>query len=280
MVTRGGILWYDILMNEYIAKNHQLVTKVIAGLAVLIGLSLFVSVMVKVKQYRYIGNGVIPSATITVSGKGHVEKAPDTAKFSFTIEEKAKQVADAQAAVSKKITDTKNALIAAGVDEKYITTESYASYPNYEYTQIVCTVGGCPPAKAPILHDYTVSQNVKVDVKDLSKVEAVVGILGKQNVTNMSGPSFGFEDDKAVTREARDLAIADARSEALKLASALNVRLVRVVSFADQSGGGYPVAYMAKAVMMDSAAAIAPAPSIPTGVQSVDSNVSVTYEIR
>lgn len=265
-------------MNEYFEKNQQIITRIVVGLAILIALSLFTSMMVKIKQYRFVGSGAVPSTTITVSGKGHLEKAPDTAKFSFVVEEKAKEVSVAQAAVSKKVADTKAALVALGIDEKYISTESYNSYPNYEYPQVVCTAAGCPTQKAPILRDYTVSQSVKVSVKDLDKAEQVLGVLGKNNVTNISGPNFGFEDDKMVAREVRDLAIADAKEEAEKLARALGVRLVRIVSFSEQSGGGmYPVAMMAKTDMVVAEQA---APTLPTGVQSVDSTVSVTYEIR
>lgn len=266
-------------MNEYFVKHQQNITRIVVGLVVLIGLFLLASVAIKLKQYRYVGSGVMPSTTITVNGKGHLEKAPDTAKISFVIEEKSKQVADAQNAVSKKITDTKKALLDAGVEEKYISTESYNSYPNYDYPQVICGIAGCPPTKAPVLRDYTVSQNVKVSVKDLSKVEAVLGVLGKNNVTNISGPNFGFEDDTAVAREARDLAITDAKDQAEKLAKALGVRLVRIVSFSEQSGGGYPVAYMAKADMAVGMAAQS-APALPTGIQTIDSTVSLTYEIR
>lgn len=264
-------------MNEYVKEYKNSIIKAAVVLFVVIIVFAVVSIAVKVKQYRFIGNTATPSATITVSGKGKLEKMPDTAKISFSVEEKSKNVSVAQDAVSKKVTAIKQAVIAAGIDEKYVSTEGYASYPNYDYPQVVCGIAGCP-VKAPLLRDYTVSQTIKISVKDLTKVENVLDVLGKNNVTTISGPNFGFEDDKAVIREARDSAIADAQKEAKKLARALGVRLVRVVSFSDQSGGGYNTFDMYKTTGMS--AAVSAAPALPTGVQSIESSVSVTYEIR
>jgi uncharacterized protein YggE len=129
-----------------------------------------------------------------------------------------------------------------------------------------------------VLRDYKVSHDVTVAVKDLAKVPDVLGALGDNKVTNISGPNFGFADDKAVAREARDMAIQDAKDEAQKLAHSLGVHLVRIVSF-NESNNGAPVPMYAKA--MDSVGAgTASAPTIPTGTQKVDETVTITYEIR
>ncbi len=120
---------------------------------------------------------------------------------------------------------------------------------------------------------------MKVSVKDLSKAETVAGILGKNGVTSIDGPNFGFEESDEVQNEARDEAIADAKAQAQKLADALGVHIVRIVSFNEGgSGGGIaPMAYDAKATRNEMAAS---APSLPTGVRTVTSDVSISYEIR
>jgi uncharacterized protein YggE len=203
-----------------------------------------------------------------VQGHGEVDKAPDTAKFSFTIQDEQQDTATAQTNVSTKVDTVKKDLLAAGIPEQDITTDSYNSYPDYQYsTNNVRTLKG-----------YIVSQNVKVNVKDLSKSEAVAGILGKDGVTSIDGPNLGFEDSHEVSNEARDKAIVDAKVQAEKLAMSLGVHLVRIVSFNDNGGSGavMPIAYGAKA--MDAAAPSAP--SIPTGVQTVSADVSITYEIK
>jgi uncharacterized protein YggE len=258
-------------------KYQQIIIRLIIAIGVLLGLFLLVSTLVQVKSYRYVGSGLPASNVITVQGHGEVEKAPDTAKFSFTVQNEAKDTATAQDVVSKKVAQVKADLIAAGVEEKYISTDSYNSYPNYDYNNVRCVTNPCPPTQT--LRGYIVSQNVKVSVKDLSKAETVAGILGKDGVTSINGPEFGFDDDNAVTDEARGKAIADAEDQASKLASQLGVHLVRIVSFSENGVGGSPISPMAyDSKMMNQTAASAP--TLPTGVHTVTSNVSISYEIR
>ena len=259
-------------------KYHTIIIRLIVIIGVFLGLFLIIATFGQVKSYKYIGSGLPASNVITVQGHGEVEKAPDTAKFSFTIQNEAKDVATAQDVVSKKVDQVKKDLLAASIDEKYITTDSYNSYPDYQSTTIECFRAPCPSPQQT-LKGYIVSQNVKVNVKDLSKAETVAGILGKDGVTSIDGPNLGFEDSHEVSNEARDKAIADAKVQADKLADALGVKIVRIVSF-NESGSNAPRPMYDKSVMGMSAQAAPAAPSIPTGVQTVTSDVSITYEIR
>jgi uncharacterized protein YggE len=264
-------------MQTFIEKYQTIIIRTIITIAVLLGLFLLVATFAQLKSYKYIGSGLPASNVITVQGHGEVDKAPDTAKFSFTIQNEAKDTATAQDAVSQKVTTVKTDLMAAGIEEKYITTDSYNSYPNYEYRTDSCIKAPC--GNQQVLKGYIVSQNVKVSVKDLSKSEAVAGILGKDGVTSIDGPNLGFEDAHAVSNEARDEAIADAKVQADKLAQSLGVSLVRIVSF-NENGNNVPRAYDTKAMSAMAPQTAGSVPNIPTGVQTVTSDVSITYEIR
>lgn len=262
-------------MQTFIEKNQKLIIGVIA----LVGIFLIASTAKVIRESRFVGSGLNATNTITVSGKGDIEKSPDTAKVSFSVRSEKKSLKDAQTEVSGKIDAIKKALIAAGVEDKYIKTDSYTSYPQYDYPQVACYAIGCPKPGTPTLRGYEVSHSVTVSIKNLENVEAVLGILATNTVTDMSGPNFGFEDDKMVVREARDAAIADAKSEAEKLAQALGVKLVRIVSFSE-SAGGYPVPMYARMDAVAGSAKEVTNPVVPVGVQKVESNVTVVYEIR
>jgi uncharacterized protein YggE len=273
-------------MQSFMEKYQSVIIRLIVIVGVLLALFLLIATLAELKSYRYIGSGLPAANTITVQGNGKVEKAPDTAKFSFTIQDEQKDVATAQANVSKKIDQVKSDLLAAGIPSADISTASYNSYPDYQQTVVPMmgtatpnAVMALPPTtNSQVLKGYIVSQNISVNVKDLSKTETVAGILGKDGVTSIDGPNLGFADDHEVQNEARAQAIADAKLQAEKLAQALGVQLVRIVSFNDNNGGGImPMAYGAKA--MSSGASATP-PSIPTGVQTVTDTVSITYEIR
>ncbi len=264
-------------MQSFMEKYQTIIIRIAVCLAVLLGVFLLLAIIGQVKSYKYIGSGLPAANTITVQGHGEVDKAPDTAKFSFTVQDEEKDTATAQAAVSKKVAQVKSDLVAAGIADQYITTNSYNSYPDYVQTNAPMIVG--QPTTSQTLKGYIVSQSVDVSVKDLGKTETVAGILGKDGVTNIDGPNLGFEDPHEASDEARDKAIVDAKVQAEKLAQSLGVHLVRIVSFNDNNSGGNvtPVAYGMKS--MDASAAV-PAPTIPTGVQTVTSDVSITYEIR
>lgn len=266
-------------MNPFIETYKTIIIRIIVGVGVLLSLFLLAATLVKMKEYRFVGSGLNATNTITVSGTGKIDRSPDTAKISFTVSDEQKDLKVAQNNVSKKIDTVTKALKDLGVDEKYIKTDSYTSYPQYNYPEVTCMAIGCPKPGSPILRGYQVSHSITVHVKALDSVSSVLGALGDTGVTNISGPNFGFEDDKAVAREARDMAIDDARKEAEKLAHALGVNLVRIVSFSDNSGGGYPMPMYARDAMASEKVSGA-APSLPVGDQSITSNVTVVYEIQ
>ncbi len=263
-------------MQTFMEKNQ----KILIGLGVLLGLFLLASTVKVVRESRFVGSGLTPTNTISVTGKGEVEKSPDTAKITFSVRAEKKVLKEAQNEVSTKIDAIKKALVASGVEDKYIKTDAYTSYPQYDYPQVTCMAIGCPKPGTPTLRGYEVNHSVTVSVKNLENVETVLGILAQNTVSDMQGPNFGFEDDKAVSREARDLAITDARAEAEKLAKSLGVKLVRVVSFSENSGG-YPMPMYARADMVGaSVAEKAATPTLPVGAQKVEASVTVVYEIR
>lgn len=257
-------------MQSFIEQNKGIIKFVVLFL----GVFLVAATLVKLKEYRYVGTNA--SNTITVSGTGKIERSPDTAKISFSIQDEQKQLKSAQDTVSKKVDAITADLKAAGIEEKYINTDSYTSYPQYDYPKVECFRAPCPSPS--VLRGYQVSHAITVSVKNLDTVEAVLGILAKDGATNISGPNFGFEDDTAVAREARALAIADAKTQAKALAKSLGVRIVRIVSFSE--GGNYPAPMYARAEMALDSKAGAANVTLPVGDQSVQSNVTIVYEIQ
>lgn len=259
-------------MTSFIEEHKKLIRFVV----LFIGVFLVVATMAKLKEYRYIGSNT--NNTITVTGTGTVDRMPDTAKISFTIQDEQKELKLAQNNVSTKIDAVTAALKAIGIEEKYIKTDSYTSYPQYDYAdKIVCMGIGCPQPGTPVLRGYQVSHSITVNVKVLDTVPQVLGALGDNGVTNISGPTVGFEDDKEVAREARDIAITDARAQAKSLAKSLGVRLVRVVSFSEQ-GGGYPIMYARDTAMNEMKAGSAP--TVPIGEENISATVTIVYEIQ
>lgn len=254
-----------------------------AGTMVLLVAVLFVGAKFinEVKSNKYIGAGMAGQATniITVTGEGKVDAVPDIASINFTIESSKATQVESSNEVNAKTKTIVDGLKAQEIDEKDIKTDGYNSYPKYS-NEICPMYGGMPCRTESKIIGYNVSQNITVKVRKVDNASTVIDSINKIGVTNMSGPNFTFDDPSKIQNDARGLAITDAKTKADVLAKQLGVKLVRITSFNDNNGGGYPMPMYAnaKSDMMVSAAPVAS--EIPKGQNTVTSNVTITYEIK
>lgn len=261
-----------------------------AGLAALTLLAVFllVQVLADIKGLRYIGTGIPAMNTITVEGDGEAVAVPDIATFTFSVVETAKTVETAQENATKKMEATMAYLKGEKIEDKDIKTVDYSVYPQYEWQNAACPTPSpmgvatyCPPGKS-VLTGYQVRQTIEVKVRDTKQAGTLLSGVGEKGATELSGLSFGLDDKDAVLKEARDKAIAKAKAKAEALADGLDVTLVRIVNFNENSAPYYSSmsydAYGRGGVAME-AKAPASVP-LPEGQNKYTSHVMVTYEIR
>ncbi len=219
--------------------------------------------------------------SISVSGEGEVISVPDVATFSFTVSADAKVTSDAQNQVTEKMDAILAGLESLGIEENDVKTTDYSIWPKYTYTPTVCSPTYCPPGRQ-IQDGYTVSHSVSVKVRNTEDAGSALALVGEKGVTGLSNISFTVDDPEKILDEARAKAIADAKEKAKVLSRELGVRLVRVVSFYDNTGGGMPYySYSEDMVGMGGDMVKAnPAPTIPTGENKTVVSVTVVYEIR
>lgn len=247
---------------------------------VLLAVFLGVKALSEIKQYSYIGGGVYPTNTITVTGTGEVFAIPDTGQFSFSVIEEGKTVKDAQEKATKKMNAILDAVKEMGIEDKDVKTTGYNSYPKYEYqTAGVCSQGYCPPGKS-VLTGYEVSQTISIKIRNTEKAGEALTKVGTLGASNISGLNFVTDDLDKVQMEARDEAIADAKAKAEELAESLGVKLVKIVSFYENNGNPTPMYYAMGAADGAMSAKAESAPRLPVGENETVSSVSITYEIR
>ncbi len=223
--------------------------------------------------------GVPATDTVTVQGSGQATLPPDVARVSFTVENTSAAVADAQAATTKQANAALEYVKGQGVAEKDVKTLSYNISPQYSYPN-PCVPGAlCPDYnRAPKVTGYQVSETIQVTMRDLSAVGTLLGGLGKLGVQNVNGPAFALDDATAGYDAARADAIAKAKAQATLLAKQLGVSLGKIVNFSESSGGyPYPMYSMGMGGAESKAAS---APEIPSGENTYNASVSITYEIR
>lgn len=277
----------------------------VVSFALLTLLSVFVLVKIinEVKTYNTIGEVAQSPYMITVYGKGEVKATRDLTTLSFTSSGKGKSISDAQGMAAEKNNNALAFLRAKGIDDKDISTQSYNTYPIYDQKVRPCEVEGARttimPAEgsmgmdiasvAPIapcnnyeqvITGYETSQVTQLKIRGVASNPSLSGeiVAGLGEIGVQVGYlSNVIENKDELKNQARQLAIAQARVEAMQIAKSLGVHLGKVVSFNDDGGYTEP---MVDAVYMSAETKMSPAPEMPTGETKITSSVSVTFEIR
>jgi uncharacterized protein YggE len=238
------------------------------------------------------GNQAHDENTISVTGTAEVSAAPDVANFSFTVTETAPDANTAQETINKKISTILDGLTKLNVDEKDIKTESYTIYPKYEYVRVTdneVKIALSGESYIPeqqnkqVQVGFDVSQNVQVTLRNLESVPETLTLFAQNGVENLSGPNFEIDDPEALKEQARLAAIAEAKEKAKRLASDLDVKLGKIVSFYEDAYNPMPYndefSMMAKGVAMDMAQSSFE-PELPMGENDITATVTLTYKIR
>lgn len=245
-------------------------------LLVVLSVFIIVKLVNEIKLSSYVGRGNQPANVISVSASGEVVAVADIANLSVNLSKEGSTAKEAQDLLNESISKTLTYLKDQKIDEKDIKSEYGGLTPKYSYEK--CFTYPCGTNSKII--GYTATQSIAIKVRVVDEANTIRTGLADLGITDISGPTFGIDDEELFKDEARAVAISEARSKAEVLAKDLGVRLGKVVSFSEDNGGYYPM-YEAKEMM--GAGDITQnnvAPTLPKGENKITSNVSITYEIR
>jgi uncharacterized protein YggE len=285
---------------ETLEENKKRMFRVLMIFVLVLSIFYVVKIYSELKKDSMLGESTTP-ATISFSGHGEVTAVPDIASVYFTISKDAGTVKDAQAGVAVIEKNALDVLKAKGVADKDIQTANASFYPKYQYRQAVCPPTPVQPLNAgtgtaspnyivnpinpiycpsgkQVLVGYTASESITVKVRNTDTVGDIMQSLGTTGVTNLNGPDFTIDNPDALQVQAREKAIAEAKTKAETLANDLGVHLGKIASF--NESGGNPIMY-AKADSYSMGAVPSAAPAvIPKGQNTITSDVTITYEIK
>jgi uncharacterized protein len=268
--------FYKLIMDKTFFSsnlNRGLATLALIGLVVALGAYAYYTM----QQSKYLYTG---PTTISVMGEGEAVGVPDIGKFTFSVTESGKEAAAAQEASATKINSIIAALKEAGVEEKDIKTEYYNMYPKYKYEQAPCPYGSYCPGEQ-VQDGFEVTQTIAVKVRQLDKSGALLALAGDKGATNISSLEFTIDDPQTLKEQARSKAIANAKEKAKVLAKELDVRLIKMVGYYEDEGVVSPYAYgMGGDMMMKAESASFEAPQLPTGENTTNSKVTITYQVK
>lgn len=202
---------------------------------------------------------------ISVSSIGTVKVTPDAVRLNASVSTISKVSKDALAAANVAASKFRAAILANGIDKKYLSSTTLTVYPEYNYTQNAGNV----------LIGYRASQSFEVVILNAAKageiVDSVVASAGDSLAINGVTP-FVYDNTKA-TEAARNSAVKNAKAKAASYAKLLGVKIGKIIYLQESSApSSYPIA-MAQAKASDEAT------QIDLGQQDVSVSVAARWAI-
>jgi uncharacterized protein YggE len=210
-------------------------------------------------------DGATPLNTVTASGTGEALAAPDMAQMYFgvsALEPDAKAALDSASATADAIT---KAVKDAGIPAADIQTANVSVYPEYSGYE----------EDTPRISGYRASVQVRVKIRDLDTIGAVIGAANDAGANEIGGPSFMLDDDADAQDAAITDAIDDARRRAEVMAKAAGKSLGAIISVSEAGVSIPPIAYQ-----MDARVAAESAVPIEPGQLDITAGVTVVFELK
>lgn len=207
-----------------------------------------------------------PETTITLTGKGTVDHAPDIAMISVGVQVEAKTAAEAMQQQAEKMNGVFAAVKAAGIADRDMQTGQLSLNPVYEY----------PNNARPRLTGYQASNQINIKVRKLDTLGKTLDAVVKGGGNTINGVSFSIDQPDKFQNDARIEAIRDAAAKAELYAQAVGYKVKRIVTISEQDYYPKPVPMMMQMRQQDMAAAPTP---IAAGEVSLTQTVNVVFEL-
>jgi uncharacterized protein len=204
-------------------------------------------------------------ATITVTGEGMTEVAPDLATLSIGVTTTGPTAAEALAANSASLTAVLEKLKAAGIEDRDIQTSNLSVNPNW--------TGYDSSSSGPKIADYTAMNFVTIKIRKLDGLGAVLDAAVSDGANTVNGLTFGLQDPRPAMDAAREAAVEDAAAKAALLARAAGMELGQIQSISEGGGMGGP-APMFKQAQIEAS----PVP-VEAGALAMAASVTVVWQL-
>ena len=208
-------------------------------------------------------SGSAATGGLSVSGEGVVSVKPDVAIVQLGVDITNPSVGEAQGIATQQMDAVLKKLKSLGIADKDIRTIQYSVQPQIDYQKNVLT-------------GYRVVNVVKVTVRQIDKLGAVLDQAVGSGATKVQGISFTIDDPSKLQAEARDKAIQDAKAKAEQMAKAAGVKLGKVTALSESGGTVSPRYEMAMAPAAKGAADV----PISVGESEIQVTVQMVFDIE
>lgn len=210
-------------------------------------------------------SGAAFQRSITATAQGVVYLVPDMARIFIGVHSQAASVTDALTDNNAKAQAVADALVALGVDPKDIQTSSFSIYPQQQYG---------PNGEIVGTTIYNVDNTVNVTVRELTKLGEMLDSVVSQGANSINGIEFSLQNKEEALKNARKLAIENAKVQAAEIAEAAGVTLGSIITVNINSLNTSTPMYDRVAAQGGSEVPIS------AGQLAITVEASVTYEIQ
>lgn len=247
----------------------------VAGLGSLLIAFVALLIVQKAHDLQQTFKNTKPANTISVSGEGKVTATPDLATVTIGVLSQGTTAVDVKNQNNEKVNKITDFIKAQGVDSKDITTSQFSFYPQQENNN-----------GSPKITGYQGNQSVTVKFRGVDKSQDQLNKILDGAVNNganeINGVNFSVEKPDYLQQQAKKMAIDNAKAKAQELASQAGLKLGKIVSIAESSGGyPGPIMYPTDVAMgMGGEDAKSIAPDIQTGSQEITETMNVVFEVK
>lgn len=224
---------------QYFEKETKMENPLLKGL-IIIGMIflvisifyIFFAIQNVSKETRYIGADS-QGNTINVSGSGIVYAVPDVAIATFSAITEEPTLEYALSKNKEKINRVIDFLKRQGVNAEDIKTLDFNIYPKYEWQKTGIDLTVYPLGKR-VITSYEAVESLEVIIKDNDQIGRIIQGSIDAGASQTSNLKFIISDEESLKKEARELAIANAKTKATDIANSLGLRIGNASDFSEE----------------------------------------------
>ncbi len=203
--------------------------------------------------------------TLTLSATGSIKSQPDMASISTGVTSEAVKARDALDDNNEAMARMMKSLKAAGLESSDIATSQFSVQPRYQHFK---------NGRTARIIGYRVSNSVRITVRDLDQLGAILDRVVTVGSNRISGIRFGLSDPDKTLDEARKDAMRAVLDKAALYARAADVRLGAIQSISEQANQHFPRPMEIRSMRAKSSVPIAP------GQHTTNVTVHVKWALR
>lgn len=212
------------------------------------------------------------TGTISVTGVGIINAAPDMATINLTVLREAETAKSALSDNNSAMNDILDAMKEFGIEDKDLQTSNFSIHPRYIYPNNNNQI------KSPRIVAYRVSNSLAIRIRDLARVGEILDKSVTLGVNEGGNISFGNSDPKPLQMQARAEAMKSAIEKANVLTQAAGIEIGSIRQISEQSFNPSPQP-MLRGQVAKMAMAESDAVPIASGENTYRITVNVTFEL-